>query len=810
MADYRLIGTNQAPKDLRAKVTGRSRYAEDFRADGMLFAKLLLSPVPHGRVRRFDASRALAMEGVFAVLTANDLLDGSEDSERQSEYQGVEPVLTNEPVYQGQPIAAVAAVDETTAAEAVAAIDIEIEPLPFALDPLDTLRPGGPNPVGIGNAYEGQDVVEVKWTGEYMAALEGESFPDVEFPSVAGWDVGDLSAAFAAADHIVEQSIVHQSQTHHPMEPRSAMSYWQNGTCYLHCSTQSTARTHQFHSRRLGITEEELVLVAEYTGGGFGSKGAGSVTDVIPAFLARETGRPVMMRVTRDEETYFGRARAGLQGWVRLAVRGDGRILGLDLLLIQDSGSYGRGGDFLSAASIASLAFQPEAMRFRGLPVITNTPPRGPQRGPGGAQIITMLGPVVDRAARELGVDRVDMLYINAPGDQAFFHPGPSQLTSCYAKEAIQMGRELFNWDAKLRLSGQRNGSKVTGIGVALSPYSAGSSGYDGMLVIRPNGQLTIHSGIGNLGTHSVFDTSMVAAEVLGVPWEEVEVIWGDSSKGLPWSAMQVGSQTTHAHTRANYAVGLAAKRKLQEIAAMDFGGSPENYEVAGGRVFRMGSSSVGMTFGQGAQRAIELEGQYDGHELPESLNEMTVRSVQEHLVGEGLVAAATDEFSHEGATRSTVVAFAQVEVDTETGEFEVVELVAVADCGTVLNPRSLKGQVSGGLLQGMSQARFEKWGYDLRWGVNQNKRFHTAKPISIMNSPASFEFAAVGIPDRETPVGSRGIGEPPVGAGAAVVLSAVYDAIGVYINRTPLSIDKILNALEGGATGYTTLQTHV
>jgi CO/xanthine dehydrogenase Mo-binding subunit len=330
------------------------------------------------------------------------------------------------------------------------------------------------------------------------------------------------------------------------------------------------------------------------------------------------------------------------------------------------------------------------------------------------------------------------------------------------------------------------------------------------MLVIRPDGRLTIHSGIGNLGTHSVFDTAMVAAEVLGVEWDEVEVVWGDSSKGLPWSSMQVGSQTTHAHTRANYAAGLEAKRKLQEIAAMDLGGSPENYDVGGGRVFRMGSSSVGMTFAQAAQRAIELGGVYDGSELPESLDEMTVRSVREHLVGEGLVAAATDEFSHEGATRSTVVAFAQVEVDTETGEFEVLELLGVADCGTVLNPRSLKAQTAGGLLQGISQARFEKWGYDLRWGVNQNKRFHTAKPISIMNAPRSFEFAAVDIPDRENPVGSRGIGEPPVGAGAAVVLSAVYDAIGVYINRTPLSIDKILNALEGGATGYTTLQTHV
>ena len=801
MADYRLIGTNQAPKDLRAKVTGRSRYAEDFRADGMLFTKLLLSPVPHGRVRRLDASRALAMEGVFAVLTADDL--------PEIEF-GQEPILSNEPRYQGQPIAAVAAVDETTAAEAVAAIELQMETLPFTLDPLDTLRPGGPNPLAEGNAFEGFEVAEVKWTAAQMAALEGESFPDIDFPAVDGWEVGDIQDGFARSAVIIEQPILHQSQTHHPLESRSAMSYWQNGTCYLHCSVQSTARAHRAHAQGLGLEDENLVLISEYCGGGFGSKITGTVTDVIPAYLARETGRPVMMRVTRDEETYFGRARAGLQGWVKMGFRADGRLLAMDLLLIQDSGSYGRRGDLSSAASISSLCYQPETMRFRGLPVITNTPPRGAQRAPGGAQIVTMLGPVLDRGARELGVDRADMTYLNAPGDQAFFHPGPTQLTSCYAKEAVQMGRELFNWDAKQQLSGQENGSRVTGVGIALSSYSAGSSGYDGMLVIRPNGQLTIHSGVGNLGTHSVFDTCMAAAEVLNVPWEEVDVVWGDSSKGLPWSSSQGGSQTTHAHTRANYAAGLAAKQKLQEIAAMDLGGSPENYDVGGGRVFRMGSPSVGMTFGQAAQRAIELGGAYDGHELPESLEEMTVRAVQDHLVGEGLVAAATDEFSHEGATRSTVVAFSVVEIDRETGEIDVKELLAVADCGTVLNPRSLKAQTAGGLLQGMSQALYEKWGYDLRWGVNQNKRLHTAKPISIMNSPDSFEFAAVGIPDRETPVGSRGIGEPPVGAGAAVVLSAIQDAIGMPITRTPVSMDKILNALEGGATGYTTLQTHV
>ncbi len=800
MNDYRLIGTNQTPKDLRAKITGRAKYSEDFRADGMLFTKLLLSPVPRGRVTRLEVERALALEGVQAVVTAEDFPDPG----------GNEPVLTNEPRYQGQPIAAVAAVDETTAANAVEALNLRVQPLEFVLDPLDTLSPGSPNPTAQGNAYWEGDVVEVKWSSDDMTRMAGPHFPTGDFPRLTGWDFGDLDGGFERSSLILEEPIVHQSQSHHPLEPRSAMAYWQNGRLHLHCSVQSTAQTRSAHAARLEMDQADLVIIAEYCGGGFGSKVSGSLTDLIPAVLARKAGRPVMMRVTRDEETYFGRARAGLQGWAKLGFRSDGRLLALDLLLVQDSGCYGLRPDVASAGSFTSLAYQPEAMRFRNIPVITNTPPRGAQRGPGAAQAITMLGPLMSRAARELGVDALDLMELNAPPEDAEFHPGPTRVTSSYAREAIRMGRERFRWNEKRELSGRVEGSRVIGVGAALSPYSAGVTGYDGMLIIRPDGRLTVHSGVGNLGSHSVFDTCMAAAEVLGVPWEEVEVVWGDSRKGLPWSAIQAGSRTTHAHTRANWAAGHDAKRKLLEIAALDLGGSPEGYDVGGGRVFRTAEPGVGLSFAEAARRAIELGGRYDGSELSEELHPMTVESVREHLMGEGLVGAATDTYAHEGESRSTVISFAVVEVDRETGMVNVLELLSVADCGTVLHPRSLAAQVHGGTLQGMSQARFERWAYDPRWGVNANKRLYTAKPISILDVPESFDFVAVGIPDPQTPVGSRGIGEPPVGAGAAVVLCAIYDALGIYLNRTPVTPDKILNALEGSPPGYGSLQTHV
>jgi CO/xanthine dehydrogenase Mo-binding subunit len=151
------------------------------------------------------------------------------------------------------------------------------------------------------------------------------------------------------------------------------------------------------------------------------------------------------------------------------------------------------------------------------------------------------------------------------------------------------------------------------------------------------------------------------------------------------------------------------------------------------------------------------------------------------------------------------------VEVDRETGAVEVKELVSTADCGTVLNPRGLAAQVHGGTLQGMSSARFEKWSYDPRWGVNSNRRFYTAKPASILDAPDHVDFRAVNRPDPENPVGSKGIGEPPIGAGSAAVICAISDALGgVYLGRTPISVDAVLGALEGLTPGYSTLQTHV
>lgn len=238
----------------------------------------------------------------------------------------------------------------------------------------------------------------------------------------------------------------------------------------------------------------------------------------------------------------------------------------------------------------------------------------------------------------------------------------------------------------------RRIGSKVRGVGVSLSCYVGGTIGFDGLLVITPAGRIQFQSGIGNLGTESVIDVHRVGAEILGVPWEKCDVVWGDTSKNLPFTCVSGGSQTTHAMTRAAHAVAMETKKRLQEIAATTLGGRPEDYDVGNEQVFRKGGGR-GLTLSQLAQRAIELGGIYDGHEATKDVDKFTKASVAA-LAGQGLVAAARDTYGRDGATFSYTASFAEVEVDVETGKYSIVDFLAYADVGTVIHPAALGGQV--------------------------------------------------------------------------------------------------------------------
>jgi xanthine dehydrogenase molybdenum-binding subunit len=822
-AQYKLIGKNYVTADLHAKVTGKAKYAEDFRAEGMLFCKLLLSPLPHGRVTRIDTRDALAHPGVKAILTADELpapADSLTDNGtviKASKW--AERGLTMEPLYQGEPVLAVAAVDELTAAEAIEKIQIDFEPLPFVVDPLETLRPGGPNPRTDGNVWVQSgtqnppqpQVAELKWTEADFSDYAQGRLPMGKTPDQ--WSYGDLDAGFKNAALVLDETFVTPDTSHKTLETRSAMAYWQNGKVYVHTGTQSTAQNLPVLARWLNIDPSKVVFISEYTGGGFGSKVTGGISMIIPALLSKKANAPVMMRISREEETFIGRARPGFQGRMKVGFSGDGRIAALDMFVISDNGPYDAQGDAPTSGHMVSLLYQPQAMRWRGVTVLTNTPPRSAQSSPGGLQGITIIEPIIAKAARKLGLDQVAIRRINCPEGKAPFGPpvkGKLQhATSCFLKEALDRGAEQFKWQERVARKPKQIGSKVRGVGVSLSCYVGGTIGFDGLLVIKPDGRIAFQSGIGNLGTESVIDVHRVGAEILGVPWEKCDVVWGDTSKNFPYTCVSGGSQTTHAMTRAAHAVAMAARMRLQEIAAKTLGGKPEDYQVANERISRK-RGGVSMTLAQAAQRAIQLGGIYDGHEAPEDVNKVTKASVAA-LAGQGLVAAARDSYPRDGATHSYVASFAEVEVDVETGKYHIVDFLAYADVGTVIHPRALGGQILGRSTLGIGHAIGQKWVFDPHYGIMVSTRFYQNKPPTILDVPVDMQWGALNIPDPETPVGARGIGEPPVGGGCASILNALSDALGDEIfRRAPVNLDTILTSLEAGKPMQPPLMTFI
>ena len=801
--DYKHIGKDFTPPDVMAKVTGKAKYSEDFRADGMLFCRLMLSPMPHARVKNIDASEALKMKGVIAVLTADEVPAFPEP---------LDPILSNEPKFVGQPILAVAAENETLAQDAMEKIKLELEPLPYTVDPLESLYPGGPNARSDGNVAGMKGFVKtyiktIKWTARDFAAVKEGQLPMGEPEDQ--WSYGDIDAGFKEAKLVLDESFVTASIAHHSMEPRSCLSYWQNGKCYVYGSSQSQTFPHPFLARYIGIKPEELVFIAEYCGGGFGSKGNAYPVMSIPAHMSKKTGRPVMMRISRSEEYFIGSARVGFQGRVKIGFRADGRITAVDLYIVQENGPNVGFDDFNSAADAVSLVYTPMAMRFRGIPVETNTPPRGAQRGPGQNQMASVMEPLLDKAARQLGLDRLAIRVINDPNNDTRFGGRQEPVTSAYLDDALKIGAAEFNWEEKIKLSGRRKGSKVTGIGVGRAYHPAGANGFDGLVVLTPEGKLHIHTGVGNLGTYSHSATSRVAAEVLKCNWDDCVVIRGDSRKHLPWNLAQFGSNTSFTMSRTNYVAAMDAVNKLREIAALDLGGAAGDYDIDGTKVFNKSDPAKSLSYAAAAQRAIALGGKYDGHEAPEDINPMTKASVAA-LAGSGLIGVAKDNLERTATPPALAAGFMHIELDIETGTYEILDYVGVADCGTVIHPMGLATQIKGAAVMGIGMAGHERHVYDPQNGLPANVGLYQCKPPTYLDVPQVMNTAAVDKADPQSPFGSRGIGEPIQGCASAALLCAISDALGgYYFNRVPVVPDMIINAASGRPQSHKPLQVN-
>jgi len=811
---YRLIGKDFQPGDAVAKVTGRAKYAEDYKVDGMVYAKLLTSPIPHARIRRIDTSEAEKMQGVVGILRAADVQDFPPPQV---------PILAKDEVfYVGEPILAVAATDERIAAEAIEKIRIDFEPLPHTVDPLESLFPGGPNARSNGNVAAAQiNMQTIKWDAADFAAAGENKLPQGKPAETwmykKGVETGkatdlDLDAAFKASKLVLEESFVTQGYSHHSMETRTGLAYWQNGKCFLHGSNQSHTSAVPNIARIIGIDPNNLVFVAEYCGGGFGGKIPGYSIMAVPAVLSKKINRPVMMRVTRFEEWAFGVSRPSFQGRLKVGFREDGRVLAADLYIVQEIGPHGSAGDFRAAGNAMSMLYQPEVMRFRSVPGLTNTPITGPQRGPGENQLVCATEPMFDKAAKQLGVDRIALRRMNAPQSDSKIGADQGPLTSAFIKEALDRAAKDFNWEEKKKLSGTRVGNRVIGIGIGQGYHSAGSNGFDGLLRITPDGKLHVHQGVGNLGTWSVNSVSRVAPEFLNYAWDNVVIERGDTRRGLPFNSNQAGSLTASTQSRTNYVAAMDMKGKLLDIAAQMLGGKADEYDLAetGEKVVKKGDASKSITYAQAAQKAIELGGKYSGKTFPDDLNPVTKDAMQ-YVSGTGLVAVAKDTLPRVGITPGLTVTMARVEIDTETGKIYVKEMLAVGDSGTILHPQAYGQQMRGGNVMGLGMALLERHSYDAKLGLPASTSIERSRLPTFLDVPVENNWVAVDLPDPSNPVGVKGVAEPALGSAAAALTSAVSDALGgVLFNRTPITFDMILNALAGRPQSVKPMQLNV
>lgn len=798
---YKHIGKDFTPPDVLGKVTGKAKYAEDFRADGMVFARVYTSPMAHGRVTNIDTSAIDDMDGVVGILTPDDVPAVEAPNAA---------ILTRTPAFIGDPILAIAAVDELTAEEALARVKVDIEPLPFAVDPLDAIVEGGPNAREEGNVYvrsrEGSGFRTVKWTQAQVDEFRAGKEPTGEYANE--WSYGDLQKGFDDAEIVIEEPFVTTGYAHMSMEPRTAMAYWQNDKCYVYGSVQSQSFWLPGLASLLGVETKDVVLISENTGGGFGSKIGAYPMAALPGYFSKKLGRPVQLRITREQEYYIGSARVGFQGWLKMGFAANGRLTAADVFIVEDIGANASGGDGSSAGGAISMVYDPEAMRFRGLPVLTNTTPRGAQRGPGQNQIAAVMAPLMDKAAARLGIDRVEIRRINAANSERRIDADQGPITSAYMDEAITMGAEAFNWaDKRNRL--RQNGNKVIGLGIGQGYHSAGTSGFDGLIRITPDGTVHLHTGVGNLGTYSYASTMRAAAEVLKCDWENCVIHRGNTEANLPWASYQAGSVSIFTQTRTSYVAAMNAVDKMKRIAAESFGGEVDDYDIDGERVFRIDNPQQNMSYAAVAQRAIDLGGDYSGQTYPDDIHEITQRSVQ-NVAGTGLIGVAKDNLPKEGTVPGLAVAFVEIELDLDTGKYDILDYVGVAECGTVVHPQGLAQQMKGGAVWGMGMAGLERHVYDPQNGLPANVGYYGCRVPTYLDVPSVTQSTAVDKPDPQNPFGARGIGEPAMGCSVAALTSAISDALdGHTFGRTPISPDMIVNHVAGRPQSFKPLQTN-
>ena len=741
------IGVSLPRRDLPEKLTGEAIYTADVRLPGMLHGAILRSPYAHARILAVDASQAAGLPGVYAVLTPFDAPSGRVAPDM--------PILDTKARFVGDEVAAVAAEDEDAARQALRLIEVTYEPLPFVTDPVEAMNPGAPR------VHDGSNLV-----GGKPVALER----------------GNVEEGFTQADRIFEDEFATQSHSGAALEPRAAVAAWEDERLTVWKSSRGIHADRLSLSLSLGIPREDVRVVGPHMGAGYGNKDETRLA-AVTAILARRAGRPVKIELSREEEFVAGRHRHATTTSLKVGVRHDGTITAVHATTIMDTGAYLSSGPGVirRAGQGALYLYRCANARYDGYLVHTNQPSAGSYRALGAPQGHFALESLMDRVAEELGIDPLDFRLKNHVGPEG--QPGervtpPTEVvdtqpveggvpfSSNGLRECLEKGASAIGWRERRTTPPDAPAGVRRGMGMSMFVYRGGPGGRSiARMSLEPDGSVTLTTGVMDVGEGSLTVLPQVAAEALGVPYDLVSVVSGDT-RLTPEAPITAGSTAT-------FSGGLAAKRaaerlrsRIVEAAAAQLRSAPEDFDIVDGVV--VDGTGQRMTLAQVAglhpQRQLRVE-------------------------------ASVDPGSREFVVNSFGAHFAEVEVDTDTGAVSVLRFVAAHDSGRILNPNMAVNQVEGGVSQMLGFTLSEQMITDARNGVTLNASFLEHKSPTILDSPP-IEVIFADVVDPVGPFGAKALGEPPSVGVAPAIANAIYDAIGVRVRELPITPDVILNEL--------------
>jgi len=750
-----VLGKPLKRRDAEPKLRGDARYTDDLHLPGLLHARLVTSPYAHARILRIDCDAARRTPGVVAVFTGHDLLpEGPEPAERARHLLARDKVI-----YAGQPVAIVVAESPYVAADAAALVEVEYDELPAVVDPLAAMTPEAP--VIRPKELEGE------WAeaGMHATVSGGEELDVRRLPAnvtnAVRFQRGDVMQGFASADVVIERTyrtpFVHQAY----LEPHASVAVPRpDGGVTIYTTTQGQFYCRNVTATTLGLPHEMVTIVPMEVGGGFGGKTV--LLEPLVAALALRLGRPVKLVLTRTEEFLLATPAPAAIFELRAGARRDGTLTALRARVIFDSGAY-PGAPVTIALLLLGGTYRWEHLDLLGYEVLTNKPGTGAYRAPGVPQATFALEQLIDELARAIGQDPLELRLRNAArtGD---LQPNGVPWPPIGLVDVLERARQHPLWRSRQRRPNE-------GWGIAVGGWPGGIEPCAANIRLNHDGTFTVTLGaIDITGTHTVL--AMIAAEVLEQPVERIRVKLLPTD-GAPYAGMSGGSKITYTVGLAVQAAAEDAKRQLLEIAANELEAAPEDLELADGAIRVRGMPDRQITLSEIAHLSMVFGGKY----------------APVYGTGRSVVRQQSPGFNAQ---------IAHVAVDPDTGEVEVLDLVAIQDVGRALNPALVEEQVHGGVGQGIGWALHEA----MRWSENGqplNPSFLDYDlPKASQLPPIAVEL--VEVPSPIGPFGAKGVGEPPVVPTAAAIANAIADAIGVHLSELPITPERVLAALRDRA----------